>query len=90
MNAPRLLRDAAGDFTAQVKVGGDFQPAALDGAGWLSVRGRRAGGDRRRRSYFGWSAPRLIGSGRPTHTSTGRCGRPAGAAGRQCEAGAGG
>jgi serine protease Do len=27
MNAPRLLRDATGDFTAQVKVAGDFKPA---------------------------------------------------------------
>jgi regulation of enolase protein 1 (concanavalin A-like superfamily) len=26
MNAPRLLRDVAGDFTAQVRVGGDFSP----------------------------------------------------------------
>ncbi len=28
MNAPRLLRDVTGDFTIQVKVGGDLQPAA--------------------------------------------------------------
>jgi regulation of enolase protein 1 (concanavalin A-like superfamily) len=26
MNSPRLLRDVEGDFTAQVKVGGDFRP----------------------------------------------------------------
>jgi len=26
MNAPRLLRDVTGDFTAQVRVGGDFKP----------------------------------------------------------------
>ncbi len=29
MNAPRLLREVSGDFTAQVRVGGDFQPGAV-------------------------------------------------------------
>ncbi|HEY7153944.1 MAG TPA: DUF1349 domain-containing protein, partial [Gemmataceae bacterium] len=28
MNSPRLLREVEGDFTAQVRVGGDFTPAA--------------------------------------------------------------
>ena len=28
MNSPRLLRDVEGDFTAQVRVGGDFRPSS--------------------------------------------------------------
>ena len=53
MNAPRLVRDIAGDFTAQVSVGGDFNPVGPStAAGYKPVTARRVPRDDGRPHLF--------------------------------------